>query len=107
MYSSDLTKSMRSVYSFKELFVSRKRITIGPVLKEGGCMYACSEGACVVCVCVWYVCVYVCSEGACVVCVCVCVVCGVCVVCVYVYVYVWCVYVCSEVVCVVGVFVVR
>eukprot|EP00731_Ephydatia_muelleri_P029516 Em0021g39a len=35
MYSSDLTKSMRSVYSFKELFVSRKRITIGPVLKEG------------------------------------------------------------------------
>ena len=87
MYSSDLTKSMRSVYSFKELFVSRKRITIGPVLKEGGYMYVCSGGMCVVCVCVC-----ACSGGACVVCMCMC---GV------------CVYVRSEVVCVVGVCVVR
>ena len=75
MYSSDLTKSMRSVYSFKELFVSRKRITIGPVLKEGGYMYVCSGGMCGVCVCVVCVCVCACSGGACVVCMCMCGVC--------------------------------
>ena len=32
---TELTKSMRSLQSFKELFVHRKRISIGQVLKEG------------------------------------------------------------------------
>ena len=32
---SDLSKSLRSLQSFKDLIVDRKRISIGQVLKEG------------------------------------------------------------------------
>ena len=34
---ADIGRSLKNLQTFKDLFVSRKRIAIGPVIREGGC----------------------------------------------------------------------